>query len=140
MSTSVSACKYLLERAQTLGRSVTVCHVLRYAPFYQKAKELAASGALGRIIALQASENVGYWHMTHSYVRGNWRRADETSPVSYTHLDVYKRQLDDSWKEEYLHQTENLCTRVCALRENRRHSDEYCSFKKPARSKPDEQI
>ena len=81
VSASVSACKYLLERAQTLGCSVTVCHVLRYAPFYQKAKELAASGALGRIIAIQASENVGYWHMAHSYVRGNWRRADETSPM-----------------------------------------------------------
>lgn len=54
--------------------------------------------------------------------------------------DVLQQIQDDSWKEEYLHQTENLCTRVCALRENRRHSDEYRAFKKPARSKPDEQI
>ncbi len=81
VSASVSECKYLLNKAETLGRSVTVCHVLRYAPFYQKVKELISSGALGRVIAVQASENVGYWHQAHSFVRGNWRRADETSPM-----------------------------------------------------------
>lgn len=81
VSANIPACKYLLERARTLGRSVTVCHVLRYAPFYQKAKQLVENGALGRVISIQASENVGYWHQAHSYVRGNWRRAEDTSPM-----------------------------------------------------------
>jgi predicted dehydrogenase len=26
-------------------------------------------------------ENVGYWHMAHSYVRGNWRNREQSSPM-----------------------------------------------------------
>ena len=74
-------CRRLLQKAEELGRNVTVCHVLRYAPFYQKLKELLEEGTLGRVISIQASENVGYWHQAHSFVRGNWRNSGETSPM-----------------------------------------------------------
>ena len=74
-------CRQLLEKAERLGRSVTVCHVLRYAPFYQRLKKLLEEGAVGQIVSIQASENVGYWHQAHSYVRGNWRKGGETSPM-----------------------------------------------------------
>ena len=77
----VDACRKLLEKAEELGRSVTVCHVLRYAPFYQKLKSILEEGVLGQIISIQASENVGYWHQAHSFVRGNWRRSGDTSPM-----------------------------------------------------------
>lgn len=81
VSENISACKKLLMRARETNTQVTVCHVLRYAPFYQKAKEIIESGKLGRIINIEAAENVAYWHQSHSYVRGNWRRSDETSPM-----------------------------------------------------------
>ncbi len=77
----VDECRKLLEKAEELGRSVTVCHVLRYAPFYQKLKSILEEGGLGQIISIQASENVGYWHQAHSFVRGNWRNSGETSPM-----------------------------------------------------------
>ncbi len=77
----VDACRKLLEKAEELGRSVTVCHVLRYAPFYQKLKSILEEGVLGQIISIQASENVGYWHQAHSFVRGNWRKSGEGSPM-----------------------------------------------------------
>lgn len=63
------------------GRRVVVCHVLRYTPFFQIIKRTIESGRLGDVVSIQAIENVRYWHHAHSYVRGNWRRTDETSPM-----------------------------------------------------------
>ena len=74
-------CRKLLESANRNNRRVVVCHVLRYTPFYRKLKELISSGTIGEVVTLQALENVGYWHQAHSFVRGNWRRSDETSPM-----------------------------------------------------------
>ena len=81
ISADAAECARLLKKAEKLGRSVTVCHVLRYAPFYQKLKKLLREGAVGQIVSVQASENVGYWHQAHSFVRGNWRKGGETSPM-----------------------------------------------------------
>lgn len=60
---------------------VVVCHVLRYAPFYAAVKRVLDSGELGDLIAMEHSESIGYYHFAHSYVRGNWRRSDESSPL-----------------------------------------------------------
>ena len=74
-------CKRLYEAACTYGSRVTVCHVLRYTSFYRKIKELLQQHAIGEVISIRATENVGYWHYTHSYVRGKWRKWEETSPM-----------------------------------------------------------
>ncbi|BBI35640.1 Gfo/Idh/MocA family protein [Cohnella abietis] len=63
------------------NRLLTVCHVLRYTPFWSKIKEIIVSGGIGQIVSIQLSENVGYYHMAHSFVRGNWNKAEETSPM-----------------------------------------------------------
>lgn len=69
------------QKAKELGRTVVICHVLRFAPFYNRIKELLDSGAIGRIMHVDASECVSYSHMAHAYVRGHWRRKDESSPM-----------------------------------------------------------
>ena len=74
-------CVEMAEYAEKHGRKVLVCHVLRYSPFYRRVKSLLDSGAIGELKEIRHSENVGYWHFSHSYVRGLWRREDETSPV-----------------------------------------------------------
>lgn len=61
--------------------SVTVSHVLRYTSFFQTLKRLVDDGRIGRLAHIQHTENIGYWHFAHSYVRGNWRREAETSPM-----------------------------------------------------------
>ena len=71
----------LREKAHQCGRLVIVCHVLRYTQFYQKIHDLLCAEVIGEIQSLVATENVAYWHFAHSYVRGNWRRTDESSPV-----------------------------------------------------------
>ncbi len=67
--------------AERTGRKLIVCHVLRYTPFFIKIKEVIDSGVLGDIAAITHNENVGYYHAAHSYVRGNWRKTEESSPM-----------------------------------------------------------
>lgn len=74
-------CKALSAAQKKSGGKILVCHVLRYAPAFRKADELVQSGEIGRLVAIQATEQVGYWHQAHSYVRGNWRRAGDTTPM-----------------------------------------------------------
>lgn len=74
-------CLLIGEKAKKLGRKIIVCHVLRYTKFFSAIKEIIDSGELGKVIAIQHNENVGNFHIAHSFVRGNWRRSDETSPI-----------------------------------------------------------
>ena len=69
------------ETAARTGRHVTVCHVLRYSPFFRVLKKAVADGKIGRVITIQHNENIGNFHIAHSFVRGNWRRSDLASPL-----------------------------------------------------------
>ena len=71
----------LVELVKTTGRKVMVCHVLRYTTAIRKVKELLDSGVIGKLVTIDHTENVGFWHAAHSYVRGNWRKSEETSPM-----------------------------------------------------------
>ena len=71
----------LLEANKKYNRKVIVCHVLRYAPAFLKLKELLDSGAIGKVVFIDWLEQVAYWHQAHSFVRGNWRNSEETSPM-----------------------------------------------------------
>ena len=55
--------------------------MLRYTPIYQKVKELLDEGVIGDVVSIMASENVGWYHQAHSFVRGNWANSKETSPM-----------------------------------------------------------
>ena len=67
-----------------LGKKVMVCHVLRYTAFYRKIRELMHSGIIGEIVGIEAKEDIGYFHMAHSFVRGNWRNSTNTAPIMLT--------------------------------------------------------
>ena len=71
----------LLEAKKRYGGEVVVCHVLRYAPVFLKTKEILDSGEIGKLIRIESIEQVCYWHQAHSFVRGNWRNDQETSPM-----------------------------------------------------------
>lgn len=81
ISPDLQDCIELEKLARELGRTVIVCHVLRYTHFYQKLKELLDEDTIGDLVSIQAKEKVGYWHQAHSFVRGNWRNSQETSPM-----------------------------------------------------------
>ena len=73
--------RMLVKKAQEKGAMVMVCHVLRYNVMIRKIKDLLDDGAIGRLITMDQTENVGYWHQAHSFVRGNWRNREETTPM-----------------------------------------------------------
>lgn len=66
----------LADAVKRTGRKVMICHVLRYAPFYLKIKELLKSGAIGEIINIHTTEHVSYHHAANCFIRGKWRRKD----------------------------------------------------------------
>ncbi|MFT3682596.1 MAG: Gfo/Idh/MocA family oxidoreductase [Ferruginibacter sp.] len=81
ISPSEKECRDILALAKKTGRVVAVCHVLRYAPYFVKLKEIMNSGALGEIISVQHLEPIEHIHMSHSYVRGNWHNSKQTTPI-----------------------------------------------------------
>jgi len=81
MATRQEECIQLVETAEQMGQQLHVCHVMRYTRHAQKIREIIQSGVLGEIINVDHRENVSYWHMAHSYVRGNWASSTESSPM-----------------------------------------------------------
>ncbi len=59
----------LLKVQKETGRTVVVCHVLRYSPFVKKLDEVLKSGIIGDLIAIDHIERVAFWHQAQAYVR-----------------------------------------------------------------------
>jgi len=70
----------LIDLAKQHNRVVMICHVLRYAPFYQQVKQLVSDGAIGRVISMHTKELVSYHHMATGFVRGRWNKR-EANPM-----------------------------------------------------------
>ncbi|MEG1568860.1 MAG: Gfo/Idh/MocA family oxidoreductase [Oscillospiraceae bacterium] len=81
VAVDIKGCLEVLHAAKENERHVTVCHVLRYTPFYNTLKKIIDDGKIGDVVNIQAAENIGYWHYAHSYVRGNWRKSEDSSPM-----------------------------------------------------------
>lgn len=74
-------CIEITRASKEKGVKVLVCHVLRYSPFFRRVKELVMEGAVGRIMSVIQVEAVGNIHQSHSYVRGDWHKEGETTPM-----------------------------------------------------------
>jgi predicted dehydrogenase len=81
MATTVAECRQLVEASEASGRQMHICHVLRYTRHFTRMREILQSGVLGQVIDVAHRENVSFWHMAHSYVRGNWRSQARSSPM-----------------------------------------------------------
>ena len=81
ISPSLQECLKLQQLAEEKNATVLVCHVMRYTKFYWKIRQLLDSGTIGEVVHVNHTENVGYWHYAHSYVRGNWHKTADASPM-----------------------------------------------------------
>jgi predicted dehydrogenase len=79
MATDEADCAAIVAAVERAGVTMAVCHVLRYTPYTLALKSLLDSGKIGELVAVQHREPVGFWHFAHSFVRGNWRRTDEST-------------------------------------------------------------
>ncbi|GGE12380.1 oxidoreductase [Marinithermofilum abyssi] len=81
MSPNPQECIRMEQKARKKGRLLTICHVLRYTAFWSGIKRVIDGGNIGDVVSIQLNENVGFYHFAHSFVRGNWRRKDLSSPM-----------------------------------------------------------
>jgi len=99
MATTLEECQQLVRTAEETNRQLHICHVLRYTTHFSRLREVIQSGVLGQIANVHHRENVAFWHMAHSYVRGNWRNTSEGSPMILAKcchdLDILIWLLDD---------------------------------------------
>lgn len=84
IATSLPDCLALLDVQQSYDNRIFVAHVLRYSPFFRTIKQIVSVREYGLVRNIRLVENVGHWHFAHSYVRGSWRRRDESAPIVLT--------------------------------------------------------
>jgi len=81
MAPTEKECRAIVKAVKENGVMMSVCHVLRYANYTRELKKIIDSGLLGEVISIQHLEPVGHWHHAHSFVRGNWKSSEESSPM-----------------------------------------------------------
>lgn len=78
---TLEECMLIAEAARKHNVLVSVCHVLRYHPYFMKIKELVDSGELGHIISINHRTSVGVDRTAHGFVRGIWRKEAVSNPM-----------------------------------------------------------
>lgn len=81
MATTLGDCLRIIAKAREKKQFLAVCHVLRYTEFFSTVHDAIHQGLVGRIISVQHSENIAWYHFSHSYVRGEWANRKLSSPV-----------------------------------------------------------
>jgi len=81
MARTPQECVQLVRCAERCDRRLQICHVLRYAPFWQAIHRELNSGRLGALRQVVHTENVAWWHQAHSFVRGNWGSTANSAPM-----------------------------------------------------------
>jgi predicted dehydrogenase len=72
MATTLEDCKNVFKTYLESKCHLATGFVLRYAPIYRKAKKLLEAGAIGKIISIDANENLTV--ELGSFIMRNWRR------------------------------------------------------------------
>ena len=72
MATTAADCQAIWDAARAAQRHLIVGFVLRHAPFYRQIKRRIDSGALGRLVSIEANENLGA--AQGAFFHRDWRR------------------------------------------------------------------
>jgi predicted dehydrogenase len=77
MAQSPAQCVGLIREAKARDRILQIFLECRYLDLYSRMKNLIDTDNIGRLMAVQTTENLGYWHFIMSYVRGFARRSQD---------------------------------------------------------------
>lgn len=79
LATKIEDCIAINEAHRKSDKLFATGFVLRYAPIYRKVKELITNGVIGKVMSIDANENITPGH--GSYIIQNWRRhTSESGP------------------------------------------------------------
>jgi len=81
MATTPHECVRLVRAAESTGRQLHICHVMRYSPIYLTLYDMLRAGEVGEVMTVDHCENVAFWHQAHSFVRGNWGNSGRSAPM-----------------------------------------------------------
>ncbi len=79
MAPNEQECRRIVQAVKDAGVIFSICHELRYTPFFQTLKKAIDSGEIGELVNIQHAEEVSYFHFAQSFVRGYYRNSVETS-------------------------------------------------------------
>jgi predicted dehydrogenase len=78
---TLDECHTIEKSASNFNKVIMIAHVLKYTLFFSSIKELLSGGRIGKLTGIDLIENVGHIHISHSFVRGNWRKTPESAPM-----------------------------------------------------------
>jgi predicted dehydrogenase len=81
MAHNLEGCIKIIKKVEETGRILGIAHVLRYTDFFSTIYNVINEGLLGKVVNISHRENVSWYHMAHSFVRGNWRNSEDSSPM-----------------------------------------------------------
>ena len=81
MAHTLEGCIKIVRKVEETGKILGIGHVLRYTNFFSTIYNTIQDGLLGNVINITHRENVSWYHMAHSFVRGNWRNVKDSSPM-----------------------------------------------------------
>ena len=81
MAHTLEGCIKIVKKVEETNKILGISHILRYSNFFITIKDTILKGLLGNIVNISHRENVSWYHMAHSFVRGNWRNVNLSSPM-----------------------------------------------------------
>ncbi|KAK6528686.1 hypothetical protein TWF694_003929 [Orbilia ellipsospora] len=85
LATTYQDCLKIQAAIEKTNCIFAIGHVLRYSPHNRLLHRLLTEDKIvGEIVAIEHKEPVGWYHFSHSFVRGNWHKEAECGPSILT--------------------------------------------------------